>query len=163
MCIDSNDNDALVREAVTAGIRHIGIAVYSSGKVLKYLQNKGYSYPIASEAVKVIVSRGYIDDIRAGKKVVNSRVGRKQESKRLIYQRLINDGVSKDAANCIVSDLSDDKDTCLLLFDALLSTGLDFTDDTVFSFILKKAIQRGYSSEIASISLRRWISENSVS
>lgn len=162
MSFDSIDeNEALIKEAVTTGIRHIGIAVYSSGKIQKYLMNKGYSYSVSSEAVKRIVNRGYIDDVRAGRKVVNARVGKKQESKRLIYQRLINDGVSKDAANQLVSELQDDKDTCVYLYEAFFPAIPDIYDDNVSSQIIKKALQRGYSNETATIALKRWYKNNS--
>ncbi len=151
---NQDDFDASVSEAVTVGIRHIGIAVYSSGKILKYLMTKGYSHSVASEAVNRIVERGYIDDYRAARKIISTRVNRKQESRRMLYQRLISDGINPLIADEIVHDLEDDRTTCKSLIESLLPASSESFDDEQFNILIRKAYQRGYSPEIASRVIR---------
>ena len=77
------------KEAVTCAIRHIGTGIYSSGKIKTYLIQKGYSEAVASSAVKHLIDTGYIDDMRASRKVLAARSGKKQESRQYIFQRMI--------------------------------------------------------------------------
>ncbi len=156
MSSDFTQEEILIKEAVTAGIRHIGIAVYSSGKIVKYLMNKGYSMSVARSAVSIISERGYIDDFKAARKVINARTGRKQESKRYIYQRLLNDGISRSCADQIVSNLIDDRTTCLSLLEATYPVVPDSIDEDFINAFIKKAQQRGYSPDTAMSAIREW-------
>ena len=98
---DSN----MTKEAVTCAIRHIGTGIYSSGKIRLYLMQRGYSEAVASEAVKLLIESGYIDDLRASRKVLAVRSGKKQESKQFMYQRLLEAGIDPEYADLVVDEL----------------------------------------------------------
>ena len=143
-----SDNSS-TKEAVTCAIRHIGTGVYSTGKIRIYLIQKGYSDTVAADAVKHLVATGYIDDMRASRKVLAARSGKKQESRQYIYKRLLEAGIDSDCADNVVSTLERDADTCLQLFNASFS-GSDKEDyyDREDEFY-KLAQLRGYNIEIA--------------
>lgn len=136
------------REAVTCAIRHIGTGIYSSGKIKNYLMQKGYPEDVASDAVKHLIDTGYIDDMRASRKVLSARSGKKQESRQYIFKRLLEAGIGQDCAEDIVATLASDKDTCLSLFEASFGSGCDDAEDREVEFI-KLAQLRGYDLETA--------------
>lgn len=154
-------NEKELRSAVSEGIRHIGIGIYSSGKIREYLTNKGFDHDIASAAVTELVERGYIDDMRAGRKVLNSRTGKKQESKRMLYQRMIAAGVSSESANIMLSECEDDHKTCLMLYESLIPDRSGLKDDPsdISRAMIKKALARGYSYEVASNCFDKWFDD----
>lgn len=137
----------LINQAVSAGIRHIGIATYSSGKVKAFLVNKGYSEFVAEDAVAELVRSGYINDEKASGRILRYRTGTKQESSAFIYNRLLDAGIAEDVASKICQELPSDRDTCLCLYKAL---GIMEDTDPVREEYLKQAFKRGYSYEIAS-------------
>ena len=143
-----SDNSS-TKEAVTCAIRHIGTGVYSSGKIRIYLIQKGYSDTVAIDAVKHLVATGYIDDMRASRKVLAARSGKKQESRQYIYKRLLEAGIDSNCADDIVATLGRDTDTCLKLFIASFSEGdKDAFFDREDEFY-KLAQLRGYNIETA--------------
>ena len=143
-----SDNSS-TKEAVTCAIRHIGTGVYSSGKIRIYLIQKGYSDSVATDAVKHLVATGYIDDMRASRKVLAARSGKKQESRQYIYKRLLEAGIDSNCADDIVATLDRDADTCLQLFIASFSGGnRDDYYDREDEFY-KLAQLRGYNIETA--------------
>ena len=149
-----------INEAVSAGIRHIGIAIYSSGKVREYLIRKGYDPGTARSAVEQLVEREYIDDIRAGRKVLASRVGKKQESRALISQRLSAAGVSRDCIPTLLEECDDDKVTCRRLIEALCPNLTEsLLSESDIRDIISVASRRGYSAETASSVIRLLINE----
>ena len=79
---------------------------------------RGYSEAVAIEAVKLLIDSGYIDDLRASRKVLAARSGKKQESKQFIYQRLLEAGIDEECADLVVDDLESDIYTCKALFEA---------------------------------------------
>lgn len=143
-----SDNSS-TKEAVTCAIRHIGTGVYSSGKIRNYLIQKGYSDSVATDAVKHLVATGYIDDMRASRKVLAARSGKKQESRQYIYRRLLEAGIESNCADDIVATLDRDAHTCLQLFIASFSGGnRDDYYDREDEFY-KLAQLRGYNIETA--------------
>ena len=150
-------DNSLTKEAVTCAIRHIGTGVYSSGKIRFYLIQKGYSEGVAIDAVKHLIATGYIDDMRASRKVLAARSGKKQESRQFIYKRLLEAGIASDCADEIIASLDSDNNTCLQLFEA--SFGGDNNDD--FSDredeFMKLAQLRGYSLETARTAFRLFL------
>lgn len=151
-----SDNSS-TREAVTCAIRHIGTGVYSSGKIRIYLIQKGYADTVAADAVKHLVATGYIDDMRASRKVLAARSGKKQESRQYIYKRLLEAGINSDCADDIVSGLDSDTNTCLQLFDASFPGGSkeDFLEREDEFF--KLAQLRGYNNETARTAFKMFI------
>lgn len=149
----------MTREAVTCAIRHIGTGIYSSGKIRAYLIQKGYSEDVSSSAVKHLIDTGYIDDMRASRKVLSARSGKRQESRQYIYKRLLEAGIDPDCSDEIVASLSSDTDTCLSLFEASFGncSGEDFTDRE--EEFLKLAALRGYSLETARSAFRTFCKE----
>ena len=149
-----------ISEAVSVGIRHIGIAIYSSGKVREYLIRKGFDPDTARKAVEQLVDREYIDDVRAGRKVLVSRVGRKQESKSMISQRLIAAGVSYEAIPILIEECKDDRITCREMIEANypeLTVSLLLEND--LSDIISLASRRGYSPDVTSSVIRELIND----
>ncbi|SDY06604.1 SOS response regulatory protein OraA/RecX, interacts with RecA [Ruminococcaceae bacterium YAD3003] len=143
-----SDNSS-TKEAVTCAIRHIGTGVYSSGKIRIYLIQKGYSDSVSTDAVKHLVATGYIDDMRASRKVLAARSGKKQESRQYIYKRLLEAGIDSNCADDIVATLDCDAHTCLQLYIASFSGGnRDDYYDREDEFY-KLAQLRGYNIETA--------------
>ena len=148
-------DNSTTKEAVTCAIRHIGTGVYSSGKIKVYLLQKGYSEADAFNAVKHLIDIGYIDDVRASRKVLAARSGKKQESRQYIYRRLLEAGIDPDIAEEITAALGSDVDTCLSLFEANYPVPADDYSDREEEF-LKLAQLRGYSVECARSAFRRF-------
>jgi len=146
------------KEAVTCAIRHIGTGIYSSGKIRIYLIQKGYSEAVASSAVKHLIDTGYIDDMRASRKVLAARSGRKQESKHYIYSRLLEAGISSDCADEVVSGLDSDINTCKSLYEATYGSAPEDASDREDDFI-KLAVKRGYGLEAARTAFRLYLEE----
>ncbi len=150
-------DNSTTKEAVTCAIRHIGTGIYSSGKIKDFLIRKGYSETVASDAVKHLIDTGYIDDVRASRKVLASRSGKKQESRQYIYRRLLEAGIDPDCADDIAATLGSDDDTCLSLFEASFSysAGDDLSgreDD-----FIRLAQLRGYNIETAGRAFRMYL------
>ena len=146
------------KEAVTCAIRHIGTGIYSSGKIRIYLIQKGYSEAVASSAVKHLIDTGYIDDMRASRKVLAARSGRKQESKHYIYSRLLEAGISSDCADEVVSGLDSDINTCKSLYEATYGSAPEDASDREDEFI-KLAVKRGYGLEAARAAFRLYLEQ----
>ena len=146
------------REAVTCAIRHIGTGVYSSGKIRIYLIQKGYSEDVAISAVKHLIDTGYIDDMRASRKVLAARSGKKQESRQYIFQRLLEAGIDSDCADEVVAGLASDVDTCKSLYEASFGSVPDDAADREEEF-LKLAQKRGYGLEAARSAFRLYLDQ----
>jgi len=146
------------KEAVTCAIRHIGTGIYSSGKIRIYLIQKGYSEAVASSAVKHLIDTGYIDDMRASRKVLAARSGKKQESRNYIFQRLLEAGISSDCADEVISHLDSDIDTCKSLYEANFGSASGDVSDREEEFI-KLAVKRGYGLEAARTAFRLYLGQ----
>ena len=146
------------REAVTCAIRHIGTGIYSSGKIRLYLLQKGFSEDMADSAVTNLVSSGYIDDMRASRKVLAVRSGKKQESRQFIFQRLLEAGIDPDCADEVVTGLESDVDTCKLLYEANFGEPQDDSADREAEYI-KLAQMRGYSQETSRSAFRLYLDQ----
>lgn len=151
-------DNSTTKEAVTCAIRHIGTGVYSSGKIRIYLIQKGYSEAAASSAVKHLIDTGYIDDMRASRKVLAARSGKKQESRQYIFQRLLEAGISSDCADVVVSGLASDIDTCKSLYEASFGSAPEDAYDREDEFI-KLALKRGYGIEAARTAFRQYLEQ----
>ena len=147
-------DNSTTKEAVTCAIRHIGTGVYSSGKIRAYLMQNGYSEDVSISAVKHLIDTGYIDDMRASRKVLAARSGKKQESRQYIYKRLLEAGIDPDCADDIVSTLGSDTDTCLSLFEATYGSGSGEYYFDREEELLKLAKLRGYSLEASRAAFR---------
>lgn len=151
---DSN----MTKEAVTCAIRHIGTGIYSSGKIRLYLMQRGYSEAVAAEAVKLLIESGYIDDLRASRKVLAVRSGKKQESKQFMYQRLLEAGIDPEYADLVVDELGSDTDTCKSLYEAYFGSPDEESSGREDEF-LKIAGLRGYSMETARKAFRLYLEQ----
>lgn len=152
-----------VADAVSAGIKHIGIAVYSSGKVYEFLVRKGFDPDAARTAVAQLVEREYIDDVRAGRKVLASRVGKKQESRALLAQRLKVAGVARDSITELLGECEDDRITCEKLIKSYypdISSSL--CSEAELNDIITYASRRGYKPELVTSVIRKLINEQST-
>lgn len=149
-------DNSLTKEAVTCAIRHIGTGIYSSGKIKTYLIQKGYSEDVAISAVRHLIDTGYIDDMRASRKVLTARSGKKQESRQYIYKRLLEAGIDPDCADEIISSLGSDVDTCLSLFEATYGGSSEDYSDREDKF-LKLAQRRGYGLEASMSAFRKFL------
>jgi RecX family. len=148
-------SDSSVSSAVTCAINHIGTGIYSSGKIVSYLLTKGFPDDISYAAVAELEQRGYIDDYRASRKVINARTGKKQESKNYIYNRLLQAGIKEIVADDISKSLEADLDTCKKLFDAsFTSSGVEKEE------FLKLGKLRGYSMEISCKAYDLWVTDH---
>ena len=134
--------DNSLEEAYYCGLKHIGIATYSSGKVFVYLLNKGFSEALCHEAVEELVRNGFIDDKKAAAKVLRSRTGKKQESRYFIGKRLEEAGISDSVIPSVLDSLDPDEETLKSLF---LSVSGTMSREDMF----KLASRRGYEFSLA--------------
>ena len=118
---------------------------------------RGYPEDVAISAVSLLIESGYIDDMRASRKVLAARSG-KQESKSFIFQRLLEAGIDETVADVIVSDLESDADTCKLLYEASFGSPDENSFDRQDEF-LKLAQLRGYGLETARKAFRLYLGE----
>ncbi len=147
-------------DAATAGIRHIGIGTCSSGKMRDYLKKKGFSDDAVKQAVEDLIKREYIDDGRAGRKVLLSRSGKKQESRAYLIRRLYIAGVRPSVADELMENVEDGNDLCFNLY--LSAKPFVSDDDEAESFreeLLKLASKRGFTGETARTAYDRWLNE----
>ena len=145
-------------QACSAAISHIGFSVYSSGKIKKYLLNKGYDIDIAAGVVSSLIERGYIDDYKAAGQVLLFRKGKKRESREFSRKRLIDAGVDPDVAADVVSDLPTDDNGVVELFEASLQTSVsDEEADELRKKALTLAARRGFSFESAQKGYEIWL------
>ena len=145
-------------DAQTCGIRHIGIGIYSTGKIREYLLKKGFSCEAADEAVTNLVKREYINDERAGRKVLLSRSGKKQESRSYIRQRLFAAGISRDASDLLMNEVAQDCELCFNLYLSLKPSVSDY-DEALDSKdeLIKTAGRRGFGFETSQNAYDRWL------
>ncbi|MCQ2516310.1 MAG: RecX family transcriptional regulator [Saccharofermentans sp.] len=151
-------NLSSVSDAQTCGIRHIGIGVYSSGKIREYLRHKGFESSVCDEAVKCLVKREYIDDCRAGRKVLLSRSGKKQESHAMLYQRLMAAGINRASIDILLSEVEEDVDLCFNLYLSIkpfIDEGDDI--DKISLELQKVAAKRGFGMETSRSAFRLWL------
>ena len=147
------DNSAY-RDALSAAIKHIGIATYSSGKIFVYLTGKGFPEDIASAVVSELIEREYINDRKASRKVIISRTGKKQESRDYILKRLLAAGIASDVAESVASELEPDSKTCYSLYTSL---GFEEDSDEIRTEMIDTALRRGYTYELASAVYNVWV------
>ena len=145
-------------DAQTCGIRHIGIGIYTSGKIRDYLKNKGFTGEAYEDAVSNLIKRGYIDDVRAGRKVLLMRSGKKQESRAYLKQRLYNAGVSADASSVLLEEVAVDSDLCFNLYLSHIPSSSDSEEaESHYDELMKLAGKRGFSYEIAQSAYNMWL------
>ena len=145
-------------QACSAAIAHIGFSVYSSGKIKKYLLNKGYDIDIAADVVSSLIERGYIDDYKAAGQVLLFRKGKKRESREFSRKRLIDSGVDPDIALDVVSDLPTDDKAFIELFDVSFSSVIESGEtDILRKKALTLAARRGFSFESAQKGFEIWL------
>ena len=119
---------------------------------------RGYSEAVAAEAVKLLIESGYIDDLRASRKVLAVRSGKKQESKQFMYQRLLEAGIDPEYADLVVGELDSDTDTCKSLYEANFGSPDEESSGREGEF-LKIAGLRGYSMETARKAFRLYLEQ----
>lgn len=142
-------SDDILSEAVTCSIRHIGLGITSSGKIKSYLENAGFNEEIIDKAIDELILRGYVDDKRFSHKIIKSRTNKKQESKNLLYKRLLSSGINKDIASLVIDSLPEDNETMHLLIKAC-GFELDSLTPSSKETLLKLLIRRGYSIDTIS-------------
>ena len=144
------------KDAITCAIRHIGTGIYSSGKIRVYLIQKGYSEADAISAVNHLIDTGYIDDMRASRKVLMARSGKKQESRQYIFKRLLEAGIDPCYAEDVVATFGNDVDTCASLYEASFGSPSDDCYDREEEYY-KLAQLRGYGLEAARAAFKKYL------
>ena len=153
-CYDLNS----VTDAQTCAIRHIGIGIYSSGKIRDYLLKKGFCEDVSRQAVDLLIKRAYIDDVRAGHKVLLSRSGKKQESRAYLRQRLYFAGVGPDAVDKLMSEVEEDSVLCFNLYLSLRPTSYGCSErDEIEDELMKAATRRGFGYECSREAFNMWL------
>ena len=153
-------NPDSVSDAQTAGIRHIGIGTCSSGKMREYLRKKGFSGNVVNEAVKELIRREYIDDDRAGRKVLLCRSGKKQESRRYLKERLFAAGVDGNVADRLLIEVEEDTVLCFNLYSSVRPEAESAEEaQAAEEELMKLASKRGFNSETARTAYGKWIEE----
>lgn len=148
-------NSEIFYHARANALKYIGFRSCSSGKVRKYLVDKGYDAFLADAVVEELTERNFIDDYKACKQILISRCGKKQESKKYSYNRLVAAGVEPEIAEDYISHLDSDLITCKNLYSAILTSNefnsqiVDITPEDYRLLLIKYAVKRGYTTEIA--------------
>lgn len=151
-------NPESVSDACTCGIRHIGIGTISSGKLCLYLKKNGFNDDVIREACDELIRRRYIDDDKAGRKVLLYRSGKKQESKRYLRERLYAAGVSSQVADDLISMVEDDSDLCFNLYLSVKPEVGSIDEAHDMSDYLKKLAQkRGFTPDISVYAYDKWL------
>ena len=151
-------NPDSVSDAQTAGIRYIGIGTCSSGKMREYLRKKGFDSNVINEAVSELIRREYIDDYRAGRKVLLYRSGKKQESRRFLKERLYAAGISREVSDNLLSEVEEDSILCFNLYLSVKpECSGDDSLDGIESEFMKLAAKRGFGSEAARTAYGKWL------
>ena len=149
-------NPDSVSDAQTAGIRHIGIGTCSSGKMREYLRKKGFSDQAVKEAVDELIRREYIDDYRAGRKVLLCRSGKKQESRRFLRERLYAAGVSSNVSDLLIQEVAEDSVLCFNLYLSAIPEVSDESEDHEAE-LMKLAAKRGFGLDVARSAYGKWL------
>ena len=153
-------NPDSVSDAQTAGIRHIGIGTCSSGKMREYLRKKGFSSNAVNEAITELIRREYIDDDRAGRKVLLCRSGKKQESRRYLKERLFAAGVDGNVADRLLIEVEEDSVLCFNLYLSVRPEAESAEEaQAAEEELMKLASKRGFNSETARTAYGKWLEE----
>ena len=96
--------------------------------------------------------------MRASRKVLAVRSGKKQESRQFIFQRLLEAGIDPDCAEEVVTGLESDVDTCKMLYEANFGEPQDDSADREAEYI-KLAQMRGYSQETSRSAFRLYLDQ----
>ena len=151
-------------EARSLAISYIGISHKSSGRVLDYLNRKEVMEEIAGQVVSSLIEDGYIDDLRIARSIIYSRKGRKAESKRALQMRLLQAGVSREAADEADSFMPDDEASIFDLFEERIMPELqkqikmdNFDADKWMNKSFRFLLSKGYSTSLAMDTLRKRI------
>lgn len=151
-------NPESVADAQTCGIRHIGIGTCSSGKMKEYLLKQGFQYSVVNEAVSELIRREYIDDERAGRKVLLVRSGKKQESRLYLSKRLYAAGVCEETASYLLSEVEEDSVLCFNLYLSVKPYVANADEAYEASEeMMKTAAKRGFGAEVARSAYRMWL------
>ena len=145
-------------DAATCGIRHIGIGTSSSGKMREYLKKQGFDDCVIRAVVEDLIRRDYIDDERAGRKVLLVRSGKKQESRAYLRKRLFAAGVRSTVIDKLMTEVEEDGVLC---FNLYLSVKPDVSDtEEAYASrdeLMKLASKRGFTSEAARSAYGNWL------
>ena len=151
-------------EARSLAISYIGISHKSSGRVLDYLNRKEVMEEIAGQVVSSLIEDGYIDDLRIARSIIYSRKGRKAEGKRALQMRLLQAGVSREAADEADSFMPDDEASIFDLFEERIMPELqkqikmdNFDADKWMNKSFRFLLSKGYSTSLAMDTLRKRI------
>ena len=119
---------------------------------------QGFSDSVIKEAVENLIRREYIDDERAGRKVLLVRSGKKQESRRFLKERLYAAGVRNSVSDILLSEVEEDSVLCFNLYLSV-RPGVDDQDDAYAAKdeLLKLAAKRGFNSEAALSAYGKWL------
>ena len=98
----------------------------------EYLRKKGFNGSVINEAVSELIRREYIDDDRAGRKVLLYRSGKKQESRRFLKERLYAAGIRSEVSDILMSEVEEDTVLC---FNLYLSVKPELSDDDCLDVI----------------------------
>ena len=151
------DPDSL-SDAQTCGIRHIGIGTCSSGKMREYLKRQGFTDSVIRDAVEELIRREYIDDGRAGRKVLLVRSGKKQESRLYLRNRLYAAGVRDTVTDELLSEVEQDSVLCFNLYLSV-KPEVENSDEAYEASeeLMKLAAKRGFNSEVARSAYGKWL------
>lgn len=149
-----------VFSARAEAIAYIGYSLKSSGKVDIYLRKRGYDESVRSVVVPALIKDGYIDDYKICAYMAKSRSGKRAESSRRFFDRLIHAGISSDTASGFISDYPDDRQSIEELIDSKYSSDQFkvLSNDELYSTKIKmtRFLQsRGYRSGLIEEALYR--------
>lgn len=146
--------DLICREA----IRFIGISNKTSGRVARYLQQKGFEEDLIKIAIIRLKERSYIDDLSIARRMARQRSGRKSVSIKAHRYHLRNAGVCDEAIDKVIMELPADEQTAPLALSGKYDNIVDCKKDSMVRFLCG----RGYSVETALGAVSNFISSKNI-
>lgn len=153
---NNKENDLQVDLICQTAIRFIGISNKTSGRVIRYLQQKGYDDELIKAAITELKERSYIDDLIIARRMIRLRSGRKSVSAKAHRHYLINAGVCSEAVEMAVEELPPDEQTAPLALIGKFGKSVDCKTDSMIRFLCG----RGYSVETARRAVNRFAADS---
>lgn len=157
---EERDFDHLCTVARANAVTYLGISKKTSGKVSGWLYKKGYPDSVIQEVIRELTEEGTLNDELLGMALIQSRSGKKAESRAALLQRLVRQGVPSETAQLCINtafsenknELSDAIELLCLKFHVKIDTMQEWNSDEQLKLMQKCfrfLMNRGYTREIS--------------
>ena len=152
---NSENDDREIDLICQSAVRYIGISNKTSGRVARYLQQKGYDEGKIEIAIDRLKDRLYIDDFAIARRMIRLRNGRRSVSARAHRHYMVNAGVCVEAVETVLMELPPDEKTAPLALVGKYDNKVDCKMESMIRFLCG----RGYSFEVAQRAVAEFINK----